>query len=188
VRVVHTQRVRTILGLALLATACSRSETWGTPEYFERIVGVRFEPSAPVIRCQQETGFDHVGFRIVRMPDPTTAYVRANISLLTSHPRQEPYERQRTLVHWSEGPLEGRAREAFEFALLGAEAAVEESACEGMRSRRVRDLVMRSLVKPTTLYSYQFDAHDGDQVIPEALDFRVLDTQEGVLYELVNFS
>jgi hypothetical protein len=57
-----------------------------------------------------------------------------------------------------------------------------------MRSGEVRELVTRSAAKPTTLHSYQFEAHGGNQVIPEALEFRVLDTQEGVLYELVNFS
>ena len=48
--------------------------------------------------------------------------------------------------------------------------------------------MLRSLeIRDTTLYSYQWQSVDG-RVLPEALEFRILDLVDGVLHELVNFS
>jgi hypothetical protein len=173
--------------LVLLAAACDRRGTWGTPEYFERIVAVQFTPVAPVIRCQQETGFDYVAFRLVRMPADIAEALEQRSSVLPSFPEQLAYERERMIQHWTRAELSTEAREALEFALSGATAAVDESRCDGIRADQVRKLVVATLAKPTTWHSYQFKSLDG-RVLPEALEFRVLDPIERVLYELVNFS
>jgi len=175
------------LALLIVTAACDRRDSWGTPEYFETIISLKFMPAARVIRCQHETGFDYVAFRVVRIPVSAAEALRERSSVLPSFPEQLPYERDRKIQRWTRGELSTEAREALEFALSGAIAAVEESRCDGIRADHVRELVAASIAKPTTWHSYQFKSLDG-RVLPEALDFRVLDPVERVLYELVNFS
>ena len=47
--------------------------------------------------------------------------------------------------------------------------------------------VEASITKPTTFCTFQYLSPDG-RVLAEALEFRILDPIEGVLFELVNFS
>jgi len=113
--------------------------------------------------------------------------LRAQPSPLTASPHQLEYERERRLARWATGPLNPEAQEALRLALSGAVAAIDESGCGALPSNAARDSVMRAIERPATLYSYQVLAPKGN-VRPEALVFRILDLEAGVLYELVNFS
>ncbi len=178
------------LGLALLATFCPGCESpgrWGTPEYFEQLTGVAFVPAGPSIRCQQETGFDYVAYRQVRLPQSALDVLRAQSSALSTSPHQLDYERERRLVRWARTPLGSEAEKALQLALSGAIAAIDESGCGAIASTAARESVLRAIDRPKTYYSYQLLAPSGE-IRAEALDFRVLDLEAGVLYELVNFS
>jgi hypothetical protein len=181
---------RALLRIALfaaLAAGCEASGQWGTPQYFERITGVAFVPNGRVIRCQQETGFDYVAFRQVRLPQSAIDILRRQPSMLAAFPHQLEYERERRLARWARVPLGPEAQEALDLALSGAVAAIEESRCGALASIAARESVLRAIERPTTFYSYQLLAPEG-QILPEALDFRLLDLEAGVLFELVNFS
>jgi len=175
-----------VLSAALYA-GCASSERWGTPQYFERLTGVAFVPVVPPIRCQQESGLDYVAYRQVRLPDAAIHALRGTASPLAAFPQQLEYERERRLARWVRAPLVPEAQEALRLALSGAVAAIDESGCRALPSNVARDSVLRALGRKTTFYSYQLLAPEG-QVRPEALDFRVLDLDAGVLFELVNFS
>jgi hypothetical protein len=148
---------------------------------------VRFVPTQPVMRCQDEVGFDFTAFRRVGLPQSAVETLRNGPKKLATLPRQFPYERDRRLQKWSQSPLSIEAREALEFAMVGAVAAVEHAGCHNIDSDRIRSAVSDSLRKPTTFYMFQYK-RVGDQVLPEALDFRILDLADGILFELVNFS
>jgi hypothetical protein len=180
-------RAGIVTALVLMLLGCEPADRWGTPEYFERLVGARFVPASPPVRCQHESGLDVVGFKRVRLPLELAETLRRRPDILAALPRQLPYERERTLRRWTQGPLSAEARDAFELALAGALAAVDRSRCAGVDAEEVRPSVLASLAKSTTLYSYQWKSFDG-RVVAEALEFRVLDPVEGMLYELVNFS
>jgi hypothetical protein len=170
-----------------IATACT--DHWGTPQYFELMLGVPFTPTSPVLRCQSGAGFDYVAFRVVHLPNSVADGFRADSARLAEFPRQDPDELDRTLHRWTRGDLSREARDALDLAVLGAESAVRESKCEGVLPEQVRKWVTASLARQTSWHSYQFKQVPGDdRVRPEALDFRVLDPVAGVLYELVNFS
>jgi hypothetical protein len=180
---------RFFLLAAILSVATACADNWVTAAYFELILGVPFTPTPPVVRCQSGTGFDYVAFRIVHLPGTIVDALRANPVGLASFPRQTLDEQDRKLRRWTQGTLSQEARDALELALLGAEAAVEESKCDGVLPRQVREWVATSVARDTSWHSYQFKQLPGeDRVLPEALDFRVLDPVAGVLYELVNFS
>jgi hypothetical protein len=170
-----------------LCTGCESSDQWGTPQYFERITGVAFAPVGSSIRCQQNTGFDYVAYRQVRLPKSAIDTLRAQSSALNTFPHQLEYERERRLARWARVPFGPEAQEAFQLALSGAIAAIDKSGCGALPSITARESVLRAIGRPTTFYSYQLLAPEG-QVLPQALDFRLLDIDAGVLYELVNFS
>ena len=175
------------LGVLLLACA-SCADTWGTPAYFERILSVRFEPEAPVIRCET-AGLDYVAFRVVHVPATTAVTLGANPEALGGFPHQAPHEKERILRRWTSGDLTTQAREALDLALSGAEAAVIESNCGAVASTEIRAWVNKSLARGTTLHSYQFQQMSGEtRAVAEALEFRIFDPVERLLFELVNFS
>jgi hypothetical protein len=177
-----------MIWLAALSAACGQSD-WGTPDYFERKVGLKFTPVDPLIRCQQETGTNYVAFALVHLPPAAIDAIRQRPLSLSSLPAQRDDERERKIRHWAQGPLSAEAREALSLALGGGVGAVEKSHCAGILPQQVRDSVTASLARDTTLYAYQFKPVPGEpRVLPNALEFWVLDPAEGVLYELVNFS
>ena len=179
-----------LLSLAIVAVTCAAcaAEAWGTPAYFERILSVRFEPDAPIIRCQAG-GIDYVAFRVVRVPATTAATLGGNANALATFPHQGPQESGRMLRRWTSGELSTQAREALDLALLGAEAAVAESNCGAVASSRIREWINESLARRATLHSYQFQPAAGEsRVVAEALEFRVFDPVAALLFELVNFS
>lgn len=173
--------------LAVVCASCDPSDQWGTAQYFERLTGVAFVPAGPSIGCRREAGVDYVAYRQVRLPPRAIDTLRGQPSVLATFPHQLDYERDRRLVLWARTPLSPEAQTALEFALSGAAAAIDGSGCGALASTDARASVLRALERPTTFYSYQLKAPAGE-VLPEALDFRVLDLEAGVLYELVNFS
>jgi hypothetical protein len=178
-----------LVSFAIFLLACAGcADTWGTPAYFERILSVQFEPDAPVIRCET-TGLDYVAFRVIHVPATTAVRLGANAEALGAFPHQAPHERERILRRWTSGNLSTQAREALDLALSGAEDAVVESNCGGVSSSQIREWLNKSLARPTTLHSYQFQQVSGEtRVVAEALEFRIFDPVEGLLFELVNFS
>ncbi len=173
--------------VAVLCAGCESRDRWGAPEYFERLTGAAFVPAETPIRCQQETGFDYVAYRQVRLPESAVDTLRSQASTLITFPRQLEYERERRLARWARVPLDSEAHKALQLALSGAVAAIDESGCGTIASTVARDSVIRAIGRSTTFYSYQLNAPQG-QVLSQALDFRVLDLEAGVLYELANFS
>lgn len=186
-RMLTTREALRLALFSALCAGCGPTDRWGTPQYFERITGVAFEPAGPSIRCQQETGFDYVAYRQIRLPQSAIDVLQGQPSALATFPHQLDYERERRLALWARTPLSPEAQTALEFALSGAVAAIDESGCGALASADARESVQRALGRQTTFYSYQLKAPAG-QVLPEALDFRILDLEAGVLYELVNFS
>jgi hypothetical protein len=181
-------RLAVMIWLAVLSTACGQSD-WGTPEYFERQLGLKVIPVEPVIRCQQETGTNYVAFALVHLPPETIDAIRQHPMSLSSLPASRDAERDRKIHHWTPGPLSAEAREALNLALEGGAGAVEKSRCSGILPQQVRDSVMASMARDTTLHAYEFKPVQGEsRVLPNALEFWVLDPAEGVFYELVNFS
>jgi len=173
--------------LVVTCTSCDPADQWGTPPYFERLTGVAFAPEGPSIRCQKESGFDEVAFVQVRLPREAVDRLRARPGALSGFPHQLDYERERKLKTWASGPLSAEAQAALDLALAGAALAIEESGCGSVSSAEARESVLRAMERPTTFYTYQYKPV-GSEVLAEALDFRVLDLEAGVLYELVNFS
>jgi hypothetical protein len=175
--------------LAVFLLACAGcADAWGTPAYFERILSVQFVPEKPVIRCET-AGIDYVAFRVIHVPATTAVRLGANAEALAAFPHQAPHERERILRRWTSGDLSMQAREALDLALSGAEDAVVESNCGAVSSSQIREWVNKSLARPTTLHSYQFRQVSGEtRVVAEALEFRMFDPVERLLFELVNFS
>ena len=181
---------RTSLALVLLiatCTNCKPADRWGTPAYFERLTGTAFAPDSESIRCQKETGFDVVAFAKVRLPKEALDRLRARTALLSEFPHQMDYERDRRLRKWATGALSTEAHEALHLALEGAVASIDETDCGAAPSAQAEASVVRAMGGPMTFYTYQFKPIAGE-VVSEALEFRVLDLESGVLYELVNFS
>jgi hypothetical protein len=119
------------------------------------------------------------------LPSDVAEKVRA--SALQEFPHQLSSQRERKLQRWTSGPLSNEAREALELALSGAITAIEHSRCRTLKPEQIRQQVRASVAKDTSWYSYEFKSADG-RVVPDELEFRVLDPIERVLYELVNFS
>lgn len=185
---VHHRRSVILVALLVSTAACERADRWGTPAYFERLVGHGFTPASAPISCYQGSFVDFVAYKRTALPAELAEALRLTPGSLERLPEQLADERDRTLRRWSPGPLSAEAREAFEFALAGAMHAVEKSGCRGVVANDVRFAMLRSLERRgTTLYSYQWQSVDG-RVLPEALEFRILDLVDGVLHELVNFS
>ena len=151
------------------------------------MTGVAFEPDGPFIHCAQTSGFDVVAFSKVRLPQEAVYQIREQPEVLSGFPRKMEYERERKSETWAAGSLSTEAQTALELALVGAVAALDESGCVTVPSAIARQSVLRAVGRPTTFYSYQFKPVESE-VVPEALEFRVLDLEDGVLYELVNFS
>jgi hypothetical protein len=168
-----------------LAASCG-ADRWGTPEYFERLTGVRFAPDGQVVRCQLESGPDVAAFIKVRLSKNTIRMLNEQAASMSNYPRQLDYERERRLQRWGNNPLSDEGKAILDWALLGADHAIEQSKC-GVSSQEARKAVLQALGRSTTLYSFQYKRVGADAG-PEALDFRILDLAEGVLYELVNFS
>lgn len=185
-----TRRLRLAVAgvLFLPALGCTAIEPWGTPRYFERVVGVGFAPDAAVVNCRVEVWVDYSAFRRVPLPAAVAADLRQRgADILRGHPLPVAEERERRRFAWRRGPLSVEARKALDFALLGAESAIESSACPAGDAARMRAAVADALGRPTTFHTFQF-ASDTGEVQPEALEFRILDLDQGVLYELVEFS
>ena len=193
-RLVYTDRVSRRLRLAVAGVLClgvarcTTTESWGTPRYFERVVGIAFAPRGAVVNCRVDAWIDFSAFRRVPLPPSVAADLRARgADVLHGHPLPGAGEGERRRVEWRRGPLSADARRALDFALTGAASAVESSACPGGNAARMRAAVLAGLGRPTTFYTYQFESDTGE-VQPEALEFRILDLDEGVLYELVEFN
>ena len=173
--------------LLAMCAGCDPADRWGTPEYFERPIGVPFAPEGQVVRCQHEGGIHHVAFTRVRLPQHAVDALRSQVSALSRFPQQLEHERNRRLRSWAAGPLSTEAQAALELALAGAADAVEKSGCATVVSDDPRQVITGILARPTTFYTYQYSP-TGAELSAEALEFRVLDLDAGVLYELVNFS
>lgn len=182
--------LRTSLRVVLLAgtcLGCDPADHWGTPQYFERLTGVAFAPAAPPTRCTQTSGLEVAAFIQVRLPQEAVDRFRERPEALAGFPRQMDYERERKLIPWTRAPLSIEAQTALQLALSGAVAAIDESGCGAVPSAQARESVLPIVSRPSTFYSYQFKP-TASEVVPEALEFRVLDLDEGTLYELVSFS
>jgi hypothetical protein len=164
-----------------------KGEEWGTPEYFERIVGVKFTPAAPVMRCTDNSVPGVLAFHVVQLPPEVGDLLRDRGAALQGFPRQLSSERARKLQPWTHGALSDQAREALELSLTGAATAIEHSTCRTMKSEQVVQQIRSTLARETTWYSYEFKPTEG-RVSSDELQFRVLDPIGRVLYELINFS
>jgi hypothetical protein len=169
------------------APGCTAREDWGTPDYYERIVGVKLAPAAPPVTCTDDSVPGVLAFRVVQLPPAFGDALRARSNALQGLPHQLPSERERKVQPWTHGALSDEARQAFELAITGAATAIEHSSCRTMKSEQVMQQIRSVLAKDSTWYSYEFKAADG-KVTTDQLLFRVLDPVGRVLYELVNFS
>jgi hypothetical protein len=172
---------------SVMLFACTGQDEWGTPEYFERIVGVKFTPAAPVVTCTDDSVPGVLAFRLVELPADVGDRLRDRGDVLQGFPRQASSERDLKLQPWTRGALSDQAREAFELAVSGAATAIEHSRCRTMKSEQIVQQIRSSLAKETTWYSYEFKPTDG-RISADELQFRVLDPVGRMLYELVNFS
>jgi hypothetical protein len=182
----HVKRLAAVALLLVFCASCG-PDRWGTPEYSEQLTGVQFAPDGQVLFCRDEAGLDFAAFVRVPLSKDTVRMLNERAAAMSNHPRQLDYERDRRLQRWGNGPLSDEARSVLDWALLGAEHAIKESKCGALPGQDVRKAMLEALGRPTTLYSFQYKAI-GAEVSPEALEFRILDLEEGVLYELVNFS
>ena len=184
-------RVRIACGVLTLVGSilpgCGGGDDWGTPAYFERVVGIGFTPAAPVVTCSDDSGPGVLAFHLVQLPVDAADTLRGRGAALKELPRPLSSNQQRRLQPWTHGALSDEAREAFELALSGAAAAIEHSRCRTMKSAQIVQQIRASLSRDTTYYSYEFKPVDG-RVSSNELEFRVLDPVDRVLYELVNFS
>ncbi len=171
---------------SIVVLGCKREE-WGTPEYFERIVGLKFIPAAPVVTCTDDSVPGSLAFRVVQLPADVGDTLRDRGAVLQGFPHQLSSERERKMQPWIHGALSDEAREAFELAVSAAATAIEHSSCRTMKSEQVVQQIRSSLAKETTWYSYEFKPTDG-RVSSDELEFRVLDPIGRVLYELVKLS
>jgi hypothetical protein len=165
--------------LSVMLLGCNRREEWGTPEYFERLIGVRFTPATPPVTCSDDSGPGLLAFRLVQLPGDVADKLRGSGAALQGFPRQLSSDQQSNVQPWTHGALSTDAREAFDRAVIGAATAIEQSPCRTMKSGEVLRRVRDSLAKETTWHSYE-------RASAEALEFRVLDPVDRVLYELVN--
>jgi hypothetical protein len=172
--------------VSLIALGCNGPGEWGTPEYFERIVGVKLTPGAPVVTCADDSGPGVLAFRRVQLPADVADKLREG-AVLRGLPQQPSSEQQRKLQQWTHGALSEEARQAFELAVSGAATAIEHSRCRTLKSEQVVQQIRAALAKDTTWYSYGFKSADG-RVASDDLEFRILDPIDRVLYELVNSS
>jgi hypothetical protein len=186
--VTHRLRLAVAGVLCLAVAGCTAAEPWGTPRYFERVIGVAFAPHGAVVHCRVEAWVDYSAFRRVPLPPSVAADLRQRgADILRGHPLPLAAEGKRRRVEWRQGPLSADARKALDYALTGAASAVESSACPAGNASRMRAAISNALARPTTFHTFQFESDTGE-VQPEALEFRILDLGEGVLYELVEFS
>jgi hypothetical protein len=181
-------RLLVVSALSVATAACAASAPWGTPRYFERVVGLAFAPDGPIVECRLEWGMDYAAFRRVRLPAAvTTELRRREPDVLRRHPLPLAADDTRRRFEWRRGPLTADARKALDFALSGASSAIEASKCQGVDTARMRTAVANALQRSATYHAFQFESESGE-VVPEALEFRILDLDEGVLYELDDFS
>jgi hypothetical protein len=170
---------------AALGTGCAGPRE-PTAAYVQQLLGVS---AAPVISaaCIDRGGFDYVAFRRVELPVAAVDALRRDVSVLLELPRPDPGEPHLRVRRWIAGPLSAEAKRAFALALAGAEAAVVDSGCRVTSAEAARQAIWRALARPTTFHSFAYWSDSAD-VQAEQLDFRILDLEDGVLYELANHS
>jgi hypothetical protein len=156
-----------------------------TPAYVEQLIGVAGLPEGSA-ECIVRAGFDYAAFRRVELPFAVADRLRRDVSPLLDLPRPDPDDPRLRVRPWIAGPLSSEAQRAFDRALAGAESAIVDTGCRAIGVEEARDAVRRALGRPTTFHSFSYWSDTAD-VLDEQLDFRILDLEDGVLYELANY-
>ena len=151
-----------------------------TSDRAQRLIGTDFTEIGPILHCGKPSGIDFVGFSVVRMSLEDATTIAADPARLMRFPELNQTINGLTLVRWRSGPLSEEGKRAFELAVEGLVGDCEDAS-------KVHEQILVALSKPTTFHSYEFIPING-QVAPEALRFRILDLEGGVLYELENLS
>ncbi len=151
-----------------------------TSDRAQRLVGTDFAEIGPILQCGKESGIDFVGFSVVRMSIEDARAIAADPERLMRFPELNQSITGLKLVRWRSGPLSEEGKRVFELAVEGLVGDCEDA-------EKVHEQILLALSKTTTFHSYEFLPIDG-HVAPEALRFRILDLEGGIVYELENLS
>jgi hypothetical protein len=171
-----------IVGLALIMWTPAEDRL-GTPEYFERLTGLPIRIREPVVYCRRESFPDISGVWMFHIGPESAKILLDPPASFRNHPRQLKYEQKRTLVRWLTGELRPEDQRMFD-RVMTVVPFVEGGDCQGAYSAvHVAGDIHASIGQPSTHYSYQYKYAE----MLEAVDFRIIDAQAGIIYELVAY-